>query len=1753
MFDTSNPVPRSEGSISRLLRKLRRKTINFAAGDIHSAFVPWSDYNRTEAGKKVKKAVTGLIPSRPLTIIGKQYRPMSETDPDTGQVTIRTEDPVFKEMINEKGEYYNYPIHSKGRERYNTRNYMRARYETETAPLAARLEGLKHGSGTLGKSESDVLKDIEDIKTGIKGTRRKTFSEWKQEAERRIQTEAGGQKRLGVSELAHHTRRVIREEMARHRRYMAAEVGAVINPHAAPGQRFRSTGARAIIKARGVNPALARAYPEQLSEYNRRLGSLVGRQQEQAGSILTHGEKHLHDWIARGMSRSGDFQNAAPEEISRKARELGSYISHPEPSMRHYFIPDEQKGKLVRYLTHGHPQGRKVTVADVDRIKLRADTLLQRSSNQAAARVQVLKGGKIFDAPLIRQVKGYPYLKKAGIVGGIIGGAGILGALALRKRKSRETQMTSKQLLHRFEVDPEVAERILQNVSMDLWKSHKSEAMAVMGKVVHPPKLTWPSEQRIGAIKTIRHLIDRGIIHPESAAQLVQPTEYIKNPQLTLPGFHSHELIPAQKFPIPSMRDKMQEAELKAAKMGRENVELVKQMRETDEAITSERAAREPSVKQAYQTGHKIGHKAGRSEGAGYAKQQHEVAIGKLKQAQKSELSRKTGRLKWAAAGALGVGAGGGYLIGRQHRSNQFHGKHKLIQFKSPWDSPDTKDKHPEISGEDPQWLKDIARKTLYGKNYSTRGQAQSIKKWGGRTHRLLRDIGIKSQGKPNLDVRGRPRKSEWERPWVSGALTTAGIVGSIYGAKKGIEFIRNRPLESRIGQLREGFLRAEYSKKVPGLQKVGQFFQGVKSDIRRMVDKPVAKPKYKFSTVDPKTGKPKSQERLAREREKADNLSTLRSIAEGRKKHPDETFSNKGRVIRFDEPKRRATKKEKEKYWLEGAGSIGIAGLLALLAKRRGGVPPTGGVHIHNYPPGGAPQFTQHIEPVKPRFFHAFKEKQTDDDATGETGIGHDVITGAVEGGLAYPASEWAYRKLIGKGTPTFGKKALVGGVVGGLATGLVGISVANILRAQRKARERVQQQLKSKVKLIQFRQRDQVVPQRTLVTKSRYLQQVRQQDYNAANRHYIQSALIGGGIGLALRKNPTRYSKAILTGAGLGVGTQAAVRAYGAPREGPFGERSWGQKRAEKAVPVVGGAILAGKLIGKERLKDLFKFSAKNKTILKEIRFERGKQIRKVAPYINPNAFKEGKILGKLSPKTKHIWSESYPGREIKLKRMAYKANKFWEGHVENWINSMSKHPNSPLGWLKKMSSRLKEIRFDSQDKAGLIATGAGTAGFLTGGLYRGRKVVPGEDLTGRRVIRSHSVFPFMQHEAVGAGPDHVVDVYHRPEMGKKGVIRLVPVGQFAQGKPVSIMGWHNPMAKIRAKSRVGETIPYSLLRRNCQLFGDECRGAARVTRNIIPRQVRTAVTVGGLSAGGAYGLTKKAGQKHQFATNDDNVDWDKLYNQAQVAGRHASKWGGAATAVGGVGASALGATFLPGALDILKIPARRLARKAQASVARAPLLRSVIRAPKKDPFAAGKTVHDYIEGSQKILNTGAHGRLIGQALQSALANPTGFAGRQLRGRIGMDEWGLKHWAKFRSGRLPALYHWDKEYKDLITRRSVPHQEGAGWGKILPGTPPAAHAKQLQRYREGRRATFKEYRDLTEEKGLSHSEAFQHITTKSSDPKIRNYMAALVSEKQKPIKHYAKAALIAPGLVAGGSAAEIGGYELYKRNKEQ
>lgn len=266
----------------------------------------------------------------------------------------------------------------------------------------------------------------------------------------------------------------------------------------------------------------------------------------------------------------------------------------------------------------------------------------------------------------------------------------------------------------------------------------------------------------------------------------------------------------------------------------------------------------------------------------------------------------------------IGTAVLAGYGLKRLSKLKAFASRVKLVQFQDPDEGPD--------------WLQEWAHKKLYGRSYSTAGQVQKIKKYAGRTHRLVRDLNIKRQGLPNIDPRGRPRKNEWEKPWVAGALTTAALGAAIFGGKKAISFLNKAPINSRIGQLREGFLRGggAAAQKVPGLGKVGGFYHGVKEELTRWRDKPLkAAPKYEASKFDLKTGKMKTAAQIERETSEASEKEFLNKVARG--KVYKEEFHSPIEDVRFDDDPYGV----KKKILSGGVGSGLAIGTYALMRHR--------------------------------------------------------------------------------------------------------------------------------------------------------------------------------------------------------------------------------------------------------------------------------------------------------------------------------------------------------------------------------------------------------------------------------------------------------------------------------------------------------------------------------------------------------------------------------------------------------------------------------------------------------------------------------------------------------------------------------------------------------------------------------------------------------------------------------------------------
>jgi len=280
--------------------------------------------------------------------------------------------------------------------------------------------------------------------------------------------------------------------------------------------------------------------------------------------------------------------------------------------------------------------------------------------------------------------------------------------------------------------------------------------------------------------------------------------------------------------------------------------------------------------------------------GIGLATQKAARLYGKTTRDQFGERSWRGKRVELAPE-VIGGTILAGYGL-KKLAKHAFLSRIKLVKF-------DVRPDDPDDLG--PDWLQEWAHKKLYGRTYSTIGQAQKVKKYAGRTHRLLRDVNLKRQGLPNIDPRGRPRKNEWEKPWVAGALTTAGLIATIKGGRGVINWAKQAHPQSRIGQLMEGFKRGSYAKDVPGLGKVGGFFHGAREELSRWRDKPLTTPpKYEHSKFNPVTGKMKTPAQIEKEVGEAKEKDFFKKVAQG--KISKEELSSRLEEIRFQEPKRK-------------------------------------------------------------------------------------------------------------------------------------------------------------------------------------------------------------------------------------------------------------------------------------------------------------------------------------------------------------------------------------------------------------------------------------------------------------------------------------------------------------------------------------------------------------------------------------------------------------------------------------------------------------------------------------------------------------------------------------------------------------------------------------------------------------------------------------------------------------------------------
>jgi len=261
-------------------------------------------------------------------------------------------------------------------------------------------------------------------------------------------------------------------------------------------------------------------------------------------------------------------------------------------------------------------------------------------------------------------------------------------------------------------------------------------------------------------------------------------------------------------------------------------------------------------------------------------------------------------------------------------------------------------------------------------------------------------------------------------------------------------------------------------------------------------------------------------------------------------------------------------------------------------------------------------------------------------EDVRKKSTLGHDIATGALEGGIVGPFTEPFYSKLregkwgarggtwvsnvmpggplSKKGWTKFGKNAVIGAGLGATSTAIVGAGV-NVI--DKKRRER----LKKEGKAILFKA---VTPSpRGAIARDKYDNAVFDQDEAKSERNYKRSALAGGGLSVLLRGKKTRLGT-FIAGAGAGIGAQLATRSITAASKDQFGDRSHLAKRIDR-LPWQVPALIAGGIIGKRAWKaGALKLSSRGKLI----QFMRGERIESM---LTKWGARQGKGVGSMTQK--------------------------------------------------------------------------------------------------------------------------------------------------------------------------------------------------------------------------------------------------------------------------------------------------------------------------------------------------------------------------------------------------------------------------------------------------------------------------------------------------------------------------------------
>lgn len=811
-----------------------------------------------------------------------------------------------------------------------------------------------------------------------------------------------------------------------------------------------------------------------------------------------------------------------------------------------------------------------------------------------------------------------------------------------------------------------------------------------------------------------------------------------------------------------------------------------------------------------------------------------------------------------------------------------------------------------------------------------------------------------------------------------------------------------------------------------------------------------------------------------------------------------------------------------------------------------------------------------------------------------------HDIATGSIEGGVGVLATDRLIRRFAPEGA-NVGRKLVIGAGVGGLATGAIGYSLNRLVRqkvAERKARKRqaTVNNLRSRLRTIEFQMTEEEKETRRQMRRwsGRGLKARGEDIYSGIGRSYrfardIKST-VQGTPSLDTRGRPRKkewekpwfLKRAALAGIGVAIGGAALIRGKGgtnpftAWRETGPGkfvtgvQQDW--KKLQKSVqPPTGAEAIKAKSVQvaateaqkkahREEVRHLLRMMSKEGLIrfaetldYWDVRDYSPRQAVVTAPggqrrYRRPKKLTERKsfreaLLGTGIAAAGAIgWgAHSWRARRALAKEAA--------SHPQQLLLPLSgaHHPPAapaahwtPEGFLKPriaLTSRSRLIRFQDSDKRNYLAPAVGTVagggGFVAGGMYRGRKMKPGEDLTGKRVTRPHSLHPLLQHEGIGIGPRQIAHLHHTPEMGKQAKVVMVGPAEFSRGGEIRILDRTvSKEAAQRAKKQIGIKEPYSLFYHNCQRFG----GCARFGRSrVVPRQLRTALVAGAAVGAGGFGATKLA--QSQFSRRGRIIRFRAKDDQRGSLLRKTA-------VIGGLGAVAAGTSLLPGSVRMLKIAGRDILRTTRGRLASTKPASMVFKPPKSDPNLGGKMVYDYIDASQKFLNKGIQGKVVGAALHHGVQDPGGVIGRRVV--VGSPgHFGPGHFARFRAGPMEALRHWDYEHGALLSHRLS-----------RPNLRPRAKAmyQDLQtRMHYGREAAHSEIAEALHHKGMNEDEALHHVATTSTNPKVHDYFNQLASSKEGAGKHYAKLSLWSPGLIAGGGGAAAAGTFLPRKDNRR